>query len=135
MRPSVWAVFTVALLAGFGCERPVPGAREREVAMRAIPNTLSFPRSTITQLSAGTDAAEITLVAPATADEVAAWYRQFLQLNEWQLMSDTKGRDGTMVLHATKDGRPLWITVHPNTGGPETTYTLVGAVVEADSVP
>lgn len=124
---------SAVLLAGAACERPAPGAREREVAMRAIPNTLSYPRSTITQLSAGSDAAEITLVAPAPADEVVAWYRQFLQLNGWRTLSDTRRRDGTSVLHAVKDGRPLWITVHASVGGPGTTYTLVGAVTEPDS--
>ncbi len=123
------------LLVSVACERPAPGSREREVAIRAIPNILSYPRSRITQISAGDEAAEVTLVAPTSAGKVADWYRQFLRLNGWQMLSDERRGDGSVVLYAVKDGRPLWITVRTSERGPGTSYTVVGAVVEADSTP
>jgi len=135
MKSSLCLALCAAALTTAACERPAAGEREREMVARTLPTALSYPHSTVARVSAGSDAAELTLVAPAPADVVLAWYRQFLQLNGWQTLSDASRGDGTTVLHAVKDGRPLWVTVHANVGGPGTTYTLVGAIVEADSTP
>ncbi len=134
MKASLCVALCATALTTVACERPAAGEREREMVARALPTALAYPQSTVARVSAGGDAAELTLVAPAPADAVLAWYRQFLQLNGWRTLSEATRGDGTTVLHAVKDGRPLWITVHATVGGPGTTYTLVGAVVE-DSTP
>lgn len=114
------------------CDRPdQPNARQ--VAARALRGALSYPNSTIVSVSAGTDAAEVTLTAPDSVGRIAGWFREALTLNGWVLKNDGKGADGAVSIYAEKDGRPLWLTLKPNVGAPGTTYTLIGAVIEPDS--
>ncbi len=115
------------------CDRPKePDARQ--VASRPRPGALSYPGSTIVKLNAGTDAAEVTLTSPHPVEQVADWLRRALTLNGWQLRNEGKGKGGAISIYAEKpDGRPLWVTLKPNVGGPGTTYTLIGAIIEPDS--
>lgn len=94
---------------------------------------MSYPQSTIVSVSAGTDAAEVTLTAGDPVERVAGWFREALPLNGWQLRNEGKGPDGAVSIYAEKEGRPLWLTLKPNVGGPGTTYTLIGAIIEPDS--
>jgi len=133
-RSALVLLSAAALLLAPACERPARGRQQRAVASRALSNMLAYPQSSVVNVAAGREAAEVTLSAPATGDEIARWYRQTLVLNGWDLTRDGRLPDGSMVIHAVKDGRPLWVTVQPGSGG-ATTYTLVGVALESDSVP
>jgi hypothetical protein len=130
MNRTLVALSLLALVAS--CDRPKePDARQ--LASRALRGTLSYPRSTVVSVSAGTDAAEVTLTAGDPVDRIASWFREALPLNGWQLRNEGKGADGAVSIYAEKDGRPLWLTLRPNVGSPGTTYTLIGAIIEPDS--
>lgn len=124
-------LLSITLLAA-GCNRPDEGARARELASRALQGMLAYPQSTLVRVSAGEDAGEMIFTSPAAASDILAWYRQALELNGWQLKSE-QTRQGRVTLYVEKEGRPVWITLMPNTGGPGTTYTLVGAIIPPDS--
>jgi hypothetical protein len=123
-----------ALLLGACSRGERDAAAERRFASRALTGVLAYPRSSLAAVAAGTEAAELTLTTPDAPEQVAGWYRQTLHLNRWDLRSDVPQSDGSVVIHAVKDGRPLWITVRPSAGAPGTIYTLVGVVLEGDSV-
>ena len=127
---------TLALLgclALVACDRPKE-TDARQLASRALQGALSYPGSTIVNIAAGTDAAEVTLTTMDPVERVASWFRQALVLNAWELRHEGKGADGAVTIYAQKkDGRPLWLTLKPNVGGPGTTYTLIGAIIEPDS--
>ncbi len=131
-RVPVVLVVAAVVLAASACERPAGDRAQRRLASRALSNMLAFPQSTVTSVSAGTEAAEVTLSAPADADAIARWYRQTLVLNGWELTRDGRLADGSMIIHAAKEGRPLWVTVRPSGAG-ATTYTLIGVALEEDS--
>ena len=101
------------------------------MAARALRGTLSYPGSSIVNIAAGTDAAELQLASAAPADRIAAWYREALPLNGWELKNEGKGGDGALSIYAEKEGRPLWITLRPNPSGQGTTYTLIGAILDS----
>jgi hypothetical protein len=119
----------VALLA-LACDRPHE-EDARRLAARALRGALTYPQSAIVTIAAGTDAAELRLTTAAPPEQVAAWYREALRLNGWQLRQDALDREGARAMYAEKDGRPLWISLRANTGGPGTTYTLVGAIIDS----
>jgi hypothetical protein len=123
-----------ALLVTVACDRPAGDAEQREFAARALPDILTYPKSVVTQVAAGSEAAEVTLTVQAPPEQVARWYRQVLAANGWSLQADARQPSGALVIHARKDARPLWVTVRPNIGGAGTTYTLVG-VAPPDSQP
>lgn len=126
------ALVAAAALLLTACDRHASGRQQRELAARALSNMLAFPQSTVVRVAAGTEAAEVTLSAPADGEAIARWYRQTLLINGWELTRDGRQDDGSVVIHAVKEGRPLWVTVHPG-GGAATTYTLVGVALEGDS--
>ena len=115
------------------CEPPGERVEDRELAARALEGVLAYPRSAAVSVAAGPEAAEAAFTTPAAVEEVAAWYRETLRLNGWELTSDRRMPGGSIVLYAERGGRPLWITLHRNVGGPGTSYTLVGTHVTADS--
>lgn len=126
--------FIVLALLAAACNRDRSSEDTRALAARAMRGALAYPQSTIVNLSAGSDAAEITFTSPAAAADVAQWYRRALSLNGWEVKSDQTGRDGAIAMYAEKEQRPLWVTVRPNIGGPGSTYTLIGAIVAGDSI-
>jgi hypothetical protein len=132
MRRSIPLLLALALLAA-GCDRERNTAQDRALAARALRGVLAYPQSSLVSLSAGNEAAELAFSSPAAVADVAQWYRQALTLNGWDVRSDIAQGDGTVSIYAQKDTQPLWVTLRPNVGGPGTTYTLVGAVVEPDS--
>ena len=125
--------YSFALLAALtvvACDRPKePDARQ--MAARALRGTLSYPQSSVMNISAGTDAAELQLASAAPVERIAAWYREALPLNGWELKNEGKDRDGGLSIYAEKEGRPLWITLKPNPGGQGSTYTLIGAIIDS----
>lgn len=133
MLPRALLLAPVLALAACGRGERDPAA-ERRFASRALTGVLAYPQSSVADVAAGTEAAEVTLTTPVAPAEVAAWYREALRLNNWELRSDMSQADGLVVMHAMKEGRPLWVTIRPTVGAPGTTYTLVGVVLEGDSI-
>ena len=131
MNRSRFLLTALALLAA--CERPGERAADRELAAKVLRDALVYPRSTMVSFSAGRDAAEVVLTTEASVAAVATWFRQALRLNGWDLNGDVTAGDGTISMYAIHAKQPLWITLRANSGGPGTTYTLVGADVTADS--
>jgi hypothetical protein len=126
MPKSLMLFLAMAVLAG--CDRPDEGLRARQLAARALRNMLAYPQSSLVSVTAGEDAAELVLSSPASVPQIAAWYRQTLRLNQWELKSE-RVRHDTVTLYAERQGEPVWITLRPNTGAPGTTYSLVGAIL------
>lgn len=133
-RSTLFSVLPLLALLAVGCNRERSTADERAVAARALQGALAYPQSTLVSLSAGAEAAEATFTSPATATDVAQWYRRALALNHWEMKTDQTGRDGAIAMYAEQGQRPLWLTVRPNVGGPGSTYTMIGAIVAGDSI-
>src|SRR5262245_50799510 len=105
MTPSNKWLFLVTIgLAA--CSDRAPKTASLHDAMPFVPLP---PQASFVQRSGGPDALQITLRSPATPEQIAAYYRGVLQRNGWHLVSDTKDKDGAVVLYAEKKGPPLWI--------------------------
>ncbi len=129
-RPR-WLLLGLILFAS--CERPGEGTADRTLAAEALKDVLAFPSSAVVSVSAGADAAQAAFTTPAPLAAVAGWYRVNLKLNDWVVKGDQPMPDGSIALYAERRGKPLWITLRRNAGGPGTTYTLVGTLPGADS--
>lgn len=125
--------FVAMVSAAAACERPGERRAEREQAAAAFRGMVAYPRSSVVSVSAGGEAAQVVLTTPAPVQSVATWYRQVLRLNGWELRADAVLNDGSISIYADSAKRPLWITLKANTGGPGTTYTLIGAIPAFDS--
>jgi hypothetical protein len=126
-------LLSVAVVFAVACERPAERTHEREFAAKVMTGLLAYPRSSLVDVSAGQDAAQVTLSTPAPPDEVATWYRRMLRLNGWDLVNDGLMGDGSVSIYAEKGKRPLWIRLKGSGGGSGTTYTLIGAQLPRDS--
>ena len=123
----------LALVLCAACERPGERTSERELAAKLLSGVLAYPHSTLVGVSAGQDAAQATFTTPAPLPAVAAWYREALKLNGWQVRTDQAMADGSIAIYADSGRRPLWLTLRASAGAPGTTYTLVGAILRADT--
>jgi hypothetical protein len=125
----------LAALAVGACERPSErNASDRERAGRIMLGALAYPRSLLLTYATGEQAAEVVLTTAASLDEVVGWYRTAFQLNAWDLKTESRERDGTVTLYAEQRSRPLWVRLRANTGGPGTTYSVIGAEVQGDTI-
>src|SRR6266702_3075841 len=88
------ALIVVAGCCAVACERPAERTNEREFAAKVLTGLLAYPRSSVVGVSAGQDAAQVTLSTPAAPQDVATWYRQMLRLNGWDLVNDGVTADG-----------------------------------------
>jgi hypothetical protein len=131
--PRALPLLLALLVLAAGCDRDRESRRARGIIGRAMPEALAYPGSSLVSYSAGEDAAQIELTTPAPVQAVATWYRQTLPLNGWEVQSDATDQSGVVTIYAEKHKRPLWLTLRASVGGPGTTYTLMGAVIEADS--
>lgn len=130
-RSFIFGLLAAVSLAA--CERRHEAA-SRAMAVRVLQGVLVYPGSQVVSVASGADAAQVELSSVAAPDAIATWYRQTLRLNGWQLKSDGRLGDGGITIYAEQGKRPLWITLHPNVGGPGTTYNLIGAQVVGDTV-
>jgi hypothetical protein len=131
--PRAFHFLAAIVLLAAACDRPGNPEQARAFAARALRGALAYPQSSVVSVSAGDEAAELVLSSPDSVDALAAWYRRALPLNGWVIKRDVRDRNGTVTIFAQQGERPLWVTVRPNVGGAGTTYTLVGAIVAADS--
>ena len=129
------ALVSLVALGASACERPAERTDDRQLAARVMTGLLAYPRSTVVNVSTGHDAAQVTLATPEQPDRVAAWYREMLRLNGWELQSDGVTNEGSVSIYAEKGKQPVWITLRATVGGPGTTYTLIGAELPQDSAP
>lgn len=127
-------LLAAAALAAPGCGRADRGAADRQFAGRVLKGAIAYPGSQLLSLATGEDVAELQLLAPDDQEKVAAWFRQALVLNHWQLERDARNPDGSVVIFAQRDKRPIWITVQRTTPGAGTPYAMIGAIVEGDSI-
>jgi hypothetical protein len=134
MTRRVLALALAALAAG-ACERPSErNPSDREMAGRIMFGALAYPGSRLLTYSTGDQAAEFVLTTPAGLDEVVGWYRTAFPLNAWDLKTQSRARDGTVTLFAEQRSRPLWVRLRANTGGPGTTYSVIGLDVQGDAI-
>jgi len=133
MKRPLSLALVIVLVCCAACERPGEGTSERELAAKVLTGVLAYPHSTLTGVSAGQDAAQATFTTPAPLPRVAAWYRETLKLNGWQVRTDQAMADGSIAIYADSGRRPLWITLRANVVAAGTTYTLVGAILGADT--
>ena len=125
----------LAALAGGACERPSerdPG--DRAMAGRIMRGALVYPTSQVLTYATGEQVAEVVLTTLASLDEVVRWYRVALPLNAWEVKTQSRERDGTVTLYAVQRSRPLWVRLRANTGGPGTTYSVIGVEVQGDTI-
>jgi hypothetical protein len=131
MSRALRVAFLVAVLAG--CNRPGDNPTQtRKLAGRALSGTLAYPRSTLVSISAGQEAAQLVLSSPDSMKDVADWFLRALPLNGWNVKRTVSDGKGGVTIYAEQGQRPLWLTLHPNVGGPGTTYTMIG-VIPADT--
>ncbi|HWC73284.1 MAG TPA: hypothetical protein VG454_05035 [Gemmatimonadales bacterium] len=116
----------VALLAA--CERPGDPQRARVAAGRALRGSLTYPRSTMVDVAAGEEAAQLTMTSPDSVGMVVDWFRRALPMNGWTIQRQAAGTGGTFSLYAKNGTRPLWITFRPNVGAAGSSYTMIGQI-------
>ena len=99
----------LALLALVACrDKPPEMAKISEV----FPNLPVPPKASLVSRAGSPDALKLTLRSEVKPREVEAYYRDILsERNGWRLVSDTRDREGAIVLLAQQDGPPLWVRI------------------------
>ncbi|MGH7509634.1 MAG: hypothetical protein ACREMZ_09195 [Gemmatimonadales bacterium] len=121
-----------ALLVACGSDSPAPKTPD---TFAVFPHLPLPPSAQFVSRAGSEDALQITLLSAATPDQVTRYYRDVLSKGRWQLISDVKRPDGSIVLYAEQDGPPIWVRIWPTSDGAGTMVELAGAVAkQADSV-
>ena len=126
MSRAYHLILAAALLAA--CDRPGDPARDRVATGRALSGTLAYPRSSMVNVAAGEEAAQLTMTSPDSVAAIAGWFRKSLPANGWTIQRETAAGQGGVAIYAQKGDRPLWITLRPNVGATGTTYTMIGEI-------
>ena len=111
-----------------GCERAKP-VKTPDLA-EALPDLYLPDRFSFVSRSGSEDALQITVRTPQTVTQVAEYYRNLLTRDPWKIESDTRGADGALTLHATRQGPPIWVRIAPDTAFNATLVQVSGAVVK-----
>ena len=112
-----------------GCERAKP-VKPAELA-DALPDLYLPSRFSFVSRSGSEDALQITVRTPQKMDQVAAYYRNLLTRDPWTIESDMKDREGALMLHATRTGKPpIWVRISADTAYNATLVQVSGAVVK-----
>jgi hypothetical protein len=128
----LWAVLLGGAAALGACDKPPPMAKMSE----ALPTLPLPPNASFVERAGGPDVLKITVRSSASADAVAAYYRQALQKDGWHLMNDAKDAEGAVVLFAQQKGPPLWVRIQNAGDGEGSLVELSGAVLsKADTAP
>jgi hypothetical protein len=118
--------YVVLCLALAACADKAPKTAELS---EALPNLPLPPQPSFISRAGGPDALQLTVRSPASADSVAAYYRQVFKHGKWRLVNDAKDADGATVLLAQQNGPPLWVRIRKAEDGQGTLVELSGAVV------
>jgi hypothetical protein len=122
--PKIWA--GLALLALIACKDKAP---QTPKVSQVFPHLPLPPQASVVSRSGSSDALQLTLMSPAKAKDIEAYYRSLLSKNGWRLVSDTRDRDGSVVLLAEQDGPPLWVRIKSTDDSVATIVELAGAVL------
>jgi hypothetical protein len=135
--PVLIPIFALALAACGPEPRPADASG---VARRDPPPPVAvlvavpvLPHSRVVSATGTSEAVSTTLSAPYPPDSSAAWYRRALLARGWRLVGDLRAADGTLTIHAEREGPPLWIIVRKAPGGSE--LQVIGAVVDTSPPP
>lgn len=125
-------VIVAVLAAVAACAKPEP-----KVARPQRPNWLldvPYLAQSVLEDTTGTpDAQHVVLLAPATLDSVARFYRHRLPPMGWRVMSDVS--DSLHVsLYLVRGSRPMWIQIEAQGPQARVSYTATGGA-PADSQP
>lgn len=134
---------TVIALAGLLLAACGPEPRPADVGVRrdsappvqvlvAVP---VLPGSKVVAASGTAEAVSTTLRAPYPPDSSAAWYRRALLAGGWRLVGDQRMPDGSLTMHAEREGPPVWILVHAGPGGKGSELQVIGAIVDTTPPP
>jgi hypothetical protein len=126
LQISVLAI-AVVVLGGCRDRKPLPPISE------TMPNLPLPPMAKVVERSGGDDALQITFWSAMSPDSLAQYYRSVLSQGEWNLVGDTRMRNGEIALYAERKGPPLWVTIRSDSTEGGSRLTLSGAVIKADS--
>jgi hypothetical protein len=118
----------LCVLLALGC-KPEPRPTKVPSTFEAFPNLPLPPASQFVSRAGSEDALQLKLISAASSQQVLDYYRGVLTKGKWQLISDVKKPDGSVVLYAEQDGPPLWVTVSPTSDKEGTMIELSGAVL------
>jgi len=125
MQRPLFPVLLAALVV-VGCHRPAEVSRH--TIAQSLKGVLVYPRSALAGMASGDSAGQLTLSSPDDPDTVAAWFRVSLSLNHWDLQSDARQPDGSILIYAERRTQPLWINIQRAPGAAGTSYTVTGAI-------
>jgi hypothetical protein len=120
---------TAGLLALAACDR-ADQPKQASVS-QTMPNLPLPPNAAFVSRSGSADALQLVFQSATPADMVIAYYRDAFTTGGWNLVSDTKQPDSTVVLYAEQSGHPMWVRIKPT--GQSTRVELMGAIPGADS--
>ena len=125
-------------LAACGPEpRPadVSGAVRRDSAppVQVLVAVPVLPNAKVVAATGTSETVSTTLRSPYSPDSSAAWYRRALLAKGWRLVGDQRANDGSLTIHAEREGPPLWIIVRKAPGGSE--LQVIGAIVDTSAPP
>lgn len=83
------------------------------------------PGANRVESAGGPEAVEAVYRTSTSPDSVASFYRRWFLEHSWRIAGDTRLSDGTFVIHAEGQARPLWIMIRPDGG--RTTFSVMAA--------
>jgi hypothetical protein len=127
--PSFKIPLAATVLMLLACGGSEPRAPETPLFGAAFNNLPLPPAARLVSRSGSNDALQLTLRTPAELPQVTQFYRNALSQGNWRLVSDSKNRDGSLVLYAEQKGPPLWVRLWKPAGASGSMVQLTGAVV------
>ena len=112
--------------------RPIDTAQARRDSAPPVQVLVAvpvLPHAKVISATGTSEAVSTTLSAPYPPDSSAAWYRRALLARGWRLVGDQRAGDGSLTIHAERQGPPLWIIVRKGPGG-GSELQVIGAIVD-----
>ena len=134
--PSFQTWFAVAGMGLLACGGSEPKASETPATPlfgAAFANLPLPPSPQLVSRSGSNDALQLTLRTPSDVPHMVEFYRDALSKGKWKLVSDTKNRDGSIILYAEQNGPPLWVRIWKPADSNGSLVQLTGAVVGKSS--